>query len=108
MDLALIFIAAVTGFPLGLLIKSETERKLRGGLKPWLPFNPTNSWFLALDLLIKGALVAVAIFAPTYLLLKEFGYIPFSKQNYQVFWFFYLLSAAVAKSVRYAYWRIRT
>lgn len=82
MDLALIFIAIVTGFPLGLLIKSETERKLRGGLTPWLPFDSTNPWLLAIDLLIKGALVSVVIFVPTYLLLKEFGYIPFSKQNY--------------------------
>ncbi len=106
MHLALILIAIVTGFPLGLLIQSETERKRRGRHPPWLPFHPTNPWLLTLGLLIKGVLVAAIMFVPAYLLLKAWGYVPIGKQNFEVFWFVYLLSAAMAKLVRYAYWRI--
>lgn len=107
MDFTLIAIALVAGFPLGLLMKSATERRLRGGVRPWLPFVATNGRTLALNVLIKIGLVAVAIFAPPYFLLRAFGYLPIGGRRFQFFWCLYWLSVVLAKFARYVYWRRR-
>ncbi|MES2047071.1 MAG: hypothetical protein V4447_01625 [Pseudomonadota bacterium] len=102
----LILIGGVLGLPFGALLKSNWERKVRGGLMPWVPFGSGNVWpILAGVVLVKIPLVAFLFFGPPVFVLTYFDLLPLYGKNYQVFFLVYLVSISVGKALRYTWWR---
>jgi hypothetical protein len=93
-----------SGFPVGLLIKSGVERKLRQ-IQPWLPFGSSSPARILVGVGVKIVVVAALLFVPSTLLLRALGLVPLYGDGYRAFVFALLGSILLGKLCRYAYWR---
>jgi hypothetical protein len=92
------------GIPFGLLLKSNTERKLRGKLLPWLPFGRSSLPMIFLGIGVKIVLVLPIVFAPLYLV-SEVGRRLELSHALGMIQFLYMVGILIGKAIRYAYWR---
>jgi len=96
----------LAGIPFGLLLKTPTERKLRGNIMPWLPFGSSSLPWLILGILVKTILLVPIFFTPMYLVSEAGRYLTINYDQ-RLILFLYLIGVLIGKGIRYAYWRRR-
>jgi hypothetical protein len=97
-------VSLLAGIPIGLLLKSHTERKLRGNPTPWLPFGRSSLPMIFLGIGVKMVLVLPIFFAPLYLV-SELGRRLELSHEQGMIQFLYLVGILIGKGIRYGYWR---
>jgi len=93
-----------SGIPLGMLLKSDRERKIRGNIMPWLPFQSTSLPGGLLGIGVKLLLVVPIYFVPLFMI-SEIGRHLALCDEQQIINLLYIIGILVGKGLRYAYWR---
>jgi hypothetical protein len=96
-------LCVLTGIPLGMLLKSNRERRIRGNLMPWLPLGSTSLLRTLLGIGIKLLVAAPVFFAPL-IFVSEIGQRFALCKQQQLVAFLYLAGIIVGKGLRFAYW----
>jgi hypothetical protein len=101
-----LFLAAclLSGIPLGMLLKTDRESKMRGYRMPWLPFGSTSWPRLLLGIGVKILLIVPLFFVPLFFV-SEVGRRFALCADLQVISFLYSTGILVGKGLRFAYWR---
>lgn len=99
---AFYFLSMVAGIPIGMLVKSEFERKIFLYRSPWLPFG-SSSWVGLLSSLVLKTLLGVILFLTPFILLSEaasYFCVHLGRGTYML----YMIGLASGKGLRYLYW----
>lgn len=93
----------LAGLPIGMLLKSDRERRMRGILTPWLPFGSTSLSRTLPGIGIK-LLVVVPIFYAPLILFSEIEHRFALCDQPRFVTLLYLTGILVGKALRFAYW----
>ena len=102
---ALVLAGIISGGILGGSIRTATETKARRGAPPWLPFGHTSVLRIAFGQIVNLFVVAVLMTGAALLILRAAGISGLNGQRAQIFGVNWFIGAAVAKTLRYMYWR---
>jgi len=107
MNHILFYVASLlAGVAPGLLIKSQTESKLRQNTGPWMPFGSGSSPRLLLGLAVKTVALILMFLAPFYLV-SELGRHLAIAYEPRLVYLLYMIGALAGKGIRFIYWRRR-
>lgn len=99
---AFYFASVIAGIPLGMLLKSDLERKLFPNRAPWLLFG-SSSWLRLLSsFVLKIFFVAILFYAPLVLLSEvvRHSHVCLGRGAYLL----YLIGILLGKALRFMYW----
>jgi hypothetical protein len=97
----------ISGAILGATLRTETEWKARHGAPGWQPFGTTSVIRIALNQLFWLAITLVVFGAVCVAILRIGNAYPLSNFDSKLLGGTWLLGVAIAKFVRYLYWRRR-